>query len=841
MPRSPFPRTIDLRAADADNRGMRSRDVLLPLALVLLAFAWADPDLPIGGVGRCRVFVLDFSGSTRGCAAERRARVRAACAGLRSGDSVAWVGFAARAAVGQAPEAWTPEFPGPIESPGDLGEFASRPDLGLELARALPVAGQRLELVLVTDGRGADPAIESTLRRLAATGIDLRVVPLNAGRFLDAAVAAVRGPVRPPAGVPVEVSAELHATAACAGQVSWQVNGQPAGVVAVRFATAGAQIQRLRLPSDGAAVLDVRCTLTVDGESAALEPNNSGGCVITRRGVQRVGVMSRRGPDASVAAWLSGDPTLSLTDPRGEVDLLLLEDLPFASLGAPAVRELERSVRAGTVGLVVTGGRESFSAGGYAGSPLEALLPVSCTPSDALSLVLCLDHSGSMDEPGLPGRTKLEVMINASLAATSLLDAHDRLAVVGFQRLPDVLAPLAPFPGVDAIAERLRGLAARGDTRVLPAVREAQRLLAGAPGRRHILLLSDGQTHETPTEFRELAQRLAAAGVSFSAVAIGGDRVTPEDLAKLQSLSAAGGAAAGRTVRIERDLRELEGLLRDDLKARKGLFHEQQSPVAPTADSAWAREFDRLAPLGGWVRTQVKPEARADLNAVSPSEPVAASWSFGQGRVVAIPTDLAGAWGKAWHSGGDGPAVLRAAVHWALPGRTTDPVQAAAETADGDAVLRVLIDPNAPPETAVGLTATVLMPGAEAAQPIALHAESPRERHARIPVTAPGVYRWTVVRDGRVIAAAAGYAACGREWLRLGADLATLGEWATWGDGRLHSGRADDAPPPPGSSPRARLLLRSALLAAAVALIFLGPLRAWLARRGAGEPTVPSA
>src|SRR5207248_11206598 len=105
---------------------------------------------------------------------------------------------------------------------------------------------------------------------------------------------------------------------------------------------------------------------------------------------------------------------------------VVLVDIPASSLGADGMALLQAATRDLGTGLVVIGGADSYGPGGYAGTALEATLPVQIQipqnmqkPPVAVMLVLETTESGQGDQ----------VVRGAADAVVEPLPPRDYLAV----------------------------------------------------------------------------------------------------------------------------------------------------------------------------------------------------------------------------------------------------------------------------------------------------------------------------------------------------------------------------------------------------------------------------
>ena len=93
-------------------------------------------------------------------------------------------------------------------------------------------------------------------------------------------------------------------------------------------------------------------------------------------------------------------------------DEVVLNNIDYAAAAQKQWQALDQAVRTLGRGLLVLGGDTSYALGGYRGTDLEALLPVTIDVRNkqrmpALSLVICIDKSGSMTS-GQFGASRIE-------------------------------------------------------------------------------------------------------------------------------------------------------------------------------------------------------------------------------------------------------------------------------------------------------------------------------------------------------------------------------------------------------------------------------------------------
>ena len=308
---------------------------------------------------------------------------------------------------------------------------------------------------------------------------------------------------------------------------------------------------------------------------------------------------------------------------------------------------IERHVAAGNAFLML-GNEASFGPGGYRETPIETILPV--TPREPKkeeknrAVIFVIDKSGSMREAN-----KLLYTQEAAKAALRQFKDGDLVGVVGFDVSPFIVVPLTPVERVrgtfDAQVDRLRP---GGRTYVYPAIVEAKRQLERQnAGRKHVIILSDGITSGSQSEYIELVSVMKKElNITTSAVAIGDDA----DIALMKRLSQYGSGFFHHAY----DPKTLPQIVLQQMEEKpdeKPSTERDFTPVPVTRLRAFGRIPRKvLPPLKGYIETELKRRAHLDLMIPRDGRqvPLMASWNYGKGKTVAFTTDLSGRWSKEW-------------------------------------------------------------------------------------------------------------------------------------------------------------------------------------------------
>lgn len=655
-----WPRLRTFPAGSAIRRGV---------AWLCLGVALAGPEILWGGAPERVMLAVDLSASASRSLRESLPLLSGLVRALPESTSVGLVGFGARAYAVSPPSSdgaaaldWLDRLAG---EPGIILPSAEQDQTdiaaGLEVAGwALP-ASQGGRVILVSDGWETRGDARGTASILAGRGIavDVLTIESRSGDFIDAAVEDVEAPGQVLRGLTFEVGATIRSTAAGPATASLSRDGAPVARQDLQLSPGDNPVRFVvTAETPGERRYGIRVALQGDQESR----NDVAEAPVIVLGPPRVlwigggRVPGLRGLDVTqVRPDALGDLLARLRD----FHVVVLANVALDALPRSGPERLQDYVSSWGGGLLMTGS-ESFGPGGYRGTPIEEILPVDLDAGNrrqrpGLGLVLALDKSGSMGE-SLGAMPKMAAAREAALITAGLLEASDRFGLLVFDSRPARMLPLEPPPGREQLRGILAGIEPGGGTRILPALAEAAAMLEAFPtGRRHVVLVTDGRGEGG--DFAEQARRLAARGITVSAIAVGDDA----DTALLHGLAAAGG---GR-FELARDAGRLAAALRREVVLARGpLIHEGRINVLPSPHPVSEGVLkQRIPPLYGFISTTPKPFAVVALRAET-GEPVLALGNSGLGRSAALTTDLDGPWGAEWRAWSGAERLLAQLLRW---------------------------------------------------------------------------------------------------------------------------------------------------------------------------------
>ena len=326
---------------------------------------------------------------------------------------------------------------------------------------------------------------------------------------------------------------------------------------------------------------------------------------------------------------------------------VILNNIAHQQLPAAFARGMDAYVKNGG-GLIMVGGESSLGLGHYAGTAIEKVLPVRLVPPQKeeprTAMLLIIDKSGSMRKQ----QKLLYAKLGARAVARNLTDT-DLFGIIGFDKTPFVVAPLDYLGKTRAQLDgRIDRLKPSGGTFLLPALQEAKRQLERQYAtRKHIVLLTDGETGGSGSDYLDLAAALRnELKITISTIAVG----RQPNLRLLSRLADYGGGAFYHTT----DPSTLPELFLDELEEKpeeKTMVERLLDPIPnPRSPLLKGLARQRLPAVQGYVQTRLKKGARADLSVrdADKQPPLLASWSYGQGKTAAFTSDANGRWSASW-------------------------------------------------------------------------------------------------------------------------------------------------------------------------------------------------
>ncbi|MEN9359900.1 MAG: hypothetical protein RL095_1435 [Verrucomicrobiota bacterium] len=354
----------------------------------------------------------------------------------------------------------------------------------------------------------------------------------------------------------------------------------------------------------------------------------------------------------------------------GGVKLVVLDDLPAHLLPQGFLQSLDFYVRAQGGGLIMSGGQFSFGSGGYYGSPIDPLLPISLDLKEDqrrqdAALCVVVDRSGSMSCPTPSGKQKIELAGEAAARAVELLSPRDRFSLIVVDSGPHDIVGMRPI-GSDraAVAAQARSIkSSGGGIYIGEALRAAKQEIAKAAGmRRHVILFADAADSEEPGDWEDSVAAITGSGATITVIGMGSDSDVDAGL-----LKAIASRAKGRLFFCQ-DMDKLPQIFAmETVAVARSAFIEKA--VKTQATGRWSeigsRDLEWPPQVDGYNLCATRPEAILALHATDKERsPLLALARRGAGRCGAVCFPLSGEFAKSVHAWKGYDGMLQTLARW---------------------------------------------------------------------------------------------------------------------------------------------------------------------------------
>ena len=615
-----------------------SRVTRLALVFLIIA-ALTGPSLLLPGNKAVTWALCDLSAST---ASQRGAMEAALYEGLQGAPEDLQIGAIA---FGHSAMVDAPLAAGRKEISLGTAPDASGTDIGRALAMAMALLPEDAagRIALLSDGKDNGQGVRSQLAALAARGIAVDVLPFASGYVHDAQVTGVTPPAQVYQGEKFDVSVQLDSSFETAGTLVLYANRQPVSTRNVTLRR-GENTFVFKDTATASGVVTYEVELVAEGDENPR--NNRLGAYMDVRGVPRVAVVGNGGDELRAmltAAGMEVDTLLPAQLPKSAEALrqyhaVALVNVNGDDLHRDAVSALDDYVRKLGRGVAVFGGDDSYALGGWRGTALEDLLPVSMDVDNrmdmpSLALVLIIDKSGSMTE-GRYGITRLDMAKEAAMRSAEVLTARDFVGVIAFDDTAKWVVPMQQVTDVAAIQEMIGTIRPGGGTMFYSSLAQAlAALLETETQLKHVIFLTDGESGDSGYEF--VVQQMAQNDITMTTVAVG----SGANARLLERLAETGNGRSYAATEFD-DIPKIftkETYLATKAYIQNRTFYPVVWSTGPLTD------YEGFPPLDGYLTTTAKPLATVAM-ATDREDPLLAWWQYGAGRVLAWTSDVSGAW-----------------------------------------------------------------------------------------------------------------------------------------------------------------------------------------------------
>ena len=575
----------------------------------------------------------------------------------------------------------------------------------IQLGLATFDQGTMHRILLITDGNATAGDVDAAIRSAAAQKVPIDVMPLDYSVDHEVLVDRFVAPTWKRENEPFTIEVILRSTnsVAVTGKLQVLLQGQPMEISPgapdprVREVTlkTGRNVERVQVPAlSSGGVHQFKAIFTAAGVDATVGPggegqaetqgatdtllqNNTADAFTFVRGKGKVLLVDNapRGAGKFLREAMAAEG-IDLDDQRFNVasfpptlvelqnyDAVVLVNVPRGAGGLDdrQAENLASYVHDMGGGLVMVGGPDTFGAGGWQGSKLEEVLPVSMDiPAQRIiakgALVLIL-HSCEMPQGNYWG-------VQCGIKAVEVLNRADDIGVISYNWGGGAAGgiggsnwdfPLGPKGDGSKVIGAIKG-AQLGD---MPSFDDSINVAVnggkGTPGllasdarQKHIIIISDGDPGgPNPT----LMQQLLDNKITVSTVQVYGHNPGVIEPTMKTLADQTGGRYYGP---IESNPSQLPQIfIKEATIVRRSLIYENKEgiPVKGTLSASdLVKGIDGVPPVYGMVLTSAKPDPQIEmpLTAGKNDDPILANWQTGLGRAAAFTSDATNLWAADW-------------------------------------------------------------------------------------------------------------------------------------------------------------------------------------------------
>ena len=534
---------------------------------------------------------------------------------------------------------------------------------GLQRAVSMLPSDTAGRIVVLTDGRETAGNIERTASLFVGDDISLEAILISSDSGEDAYVKNVEMPETLHEGESYYLKVAVESNYDTDAKIIVSSGGHEVAREEVRLQKGSNEfVFQEEVSSKDVESYEVR----VEAEGDSVEENNNYSAYSRVEDAPRILVLKGKGESGNAfenvldAAHVNAEFARPERAPKQLKDILdykavVLENVYKDELPDEFLDILETYVKDYGGGFGACGGEDSFMLGGYNDSVIETVLPVNMELRGTLqipstSIVMVIDHSGSMLDYAGAGLTNLDVAVEAAKRGVDNLRDTDQVGILAFDDFYTWAHKISDASDKDGIKRDIETITDGGGTVIMPALEEARSALAATDSEvKHIILLTDGMGETY--DFSSVTDKINMDGITLSTVAVGAfsDTQLMENLA-----NECNGRYyyADSNTDIPRIFAQ-EVYLGGDTYIKNGDYTViPKMPTDITKDLFTEGWYNVL----GYVAASPKTGATQALVS-GLDDPILTVWQYGLGKTFAWNSDVDGGWSSAY-SGNESYAEL---------------------------------------------------------------------------------------------------------------------------------------------------------------------------------------
>ncbi len=794
------------------------------LIITLLILALAGTGMVFSARNQAVMFVADVSSSTATVRSEMETFIKKAIGEMAPGD-VAGVLAIGEDAQLEAPVSARPTFAG----------FTAivRPDhtdleRGLRLGAALLPVGYRPRIVLLSDGKENVGNAMAEVQRLRQRGFTVDVLNMAPKPGPEALIKTIEAPGTLRQGEKLDLAITITSSAETTAQLRIY---QERTLLETRTIPLRPGDQQVRVSMENLPSGYHRLWATLEAEQDTLTQNNESAVLVNIQGAPSILVVEGLPGSATniVQALRAAGMQVEVRPPDAlpthgpqyaRYASVVMVDVPAPLMRSTSLDAIEGYVKQSGHGLVVIGGENSYAMGGYGGTPLEELLPVSMDvpqrreqPPVAVALII----------ENFESQQKVNISKEAGKALVDMLTPRDTILVGDATLVGGWAVPPQKVTDKGQIKALIDAMAPGDPPHYMDHLEAAAAALNRIDAKiKHIVFAGDGDAQMiTFNEYAQRVARIADMGITVSTIHV--NWLNPGEEVLMQLIAQVGGGryylASDPAATPQIFMKEAQSM------ARPGVVEEDFFPTL-LSPSPIMTGIDAFPLLRGYIATTPKTTGEVILQSAQ-ADPILAAWQTGLGRVVAFTSDSGGLWTEEMVPWEGFTRFWSNAVSWTMPAVDDQGMRTMASVVGGKAHLTVQLPgegleiggvggPNSWPAS---ITAGIIRPDGST-QVMPLQGTAPGQYEGEIPASIPGPYLVKLAagtkRQSTTLGETFVVVPYSPEFASSGADPGFMERLAKAGGGKVlldpAMAFAWDLPPAPGRLPLDQILLVLALI-----------------------------
>ena len=557
---------------------------------------------------------------------------------------------------------------------------------GIQMAIAIAPPDSATRILLVSDGNETAGDLKESARIAAISGIPIDVLPLRYDYEQEVIFRRLAAPAKARSGQTISLRFILSSTDRCTGRLLLNLNGKPVDLVpetdeiaAPIELEAGTNVKTISLPVGTRGMHNFEgIFIPDDATQDRLAQNNHAATMTFVAGPGHVLVVDSDDSSANSLYRALGTTDIDVRYRRAvelpdnlamlmDIDVIVLANTDCSSFTYQQQEMLKRYVTDLGGGLIMTGGPDSFGAGGWIGSPIAEILPVDLDPPQKKQMpkgaLVLIMHACEIPQGNYWGKKIAE-------AAAKTLSRKDLVGILAYawQGGSDWVYPLSEAGDKSGVISAIKQMQ-MGDMPDMGRHLQAayDKLVTCDAGQKHVIIISDGDP-QGPTD--QLLSKMKDAKITCTGVAI-----NPHSPADVDSLRRIAQLTNGRFYNVQNPSQLPRIFVKEAQVVRRNLIVEETfTPKISYGLSEIVRGLSTALPnLDGYVLTGAKSDLSQVIIKNPKDDPIMAVCQAGLGRCVAFTSSVDSQWAGAWIQWGGFERFWEQTARWAAkPGESYD-------------------------------------------------------------------------------------------------------------------------------------------------------------------------